>query len=525
MEYTENKKKVSAKMMKWAWALEIIFCINGLFIALALSYAGLGAEGFSNLSTSLAISFAISLLAFGAIALTELIKIPVVQGILYSKSTKKKIFSSLFLVFICFLTFETMVTGLEQNIANREYTIENLRAEVFKASEKISLLDSQIVSLQTLSGSEIKKNAKDGLKFDLDILDKQINDLNERSYSLTTPKDTGQVLELKRQVDLLESKKFLEAGLLERRIVSLRNEVSSLDANEQKELSGSFFSSSIKAKYSKRRNSYLKEIETLNIENKIFVLSISKEINALNIRLIKFGKPSRYATREIQEIALTIKSFNEQKGVLIALNGQDVRASIKDNQRKDIKISSLSKEKDLLASQVGLLRSSINKEANGSFVHRMTARINGKDSAADLTKEEVSLVSLFFIISIALIAAISGPLLALLSVSNYMEETVSSKPNKSGMKGSLRKALISARKRFMRPKIVIETKEVEVTKEVIKEVPVEKIVYEIVRVPTPVEVSKFIGVPVPTNPTDLPKYDDLNHMPLMPLHTLEGDVK
>ena len=38
--------------------------------------------------------------------------------------------------------------------------------------------------------------------------------------------------------------------------------------------------------------------------------------------------------------------------------------------------------------------------------------------------------------------------------------------------------LIDLRKRLRNPKVVIETKEIEIEKEVIKEVPVEKIIYE-----------------------------------------------
>ena len=58
------------------------------------------------------------------------------------------------------------------------------------------------------------------------------------------------------------------------------------------------------------------------------------------------------------------------------------------------------------------------------------------------------------------------------------------------------------------PKVITETLEVEVEKEVIKEIPIEKPIYQKVEVPAPYEVVKYVGVPVPKDLSELPEINE-----------------
>ena len=109
-----------------------------------------------------------------------------------------------------------------------------------------------------------------------------------------------------------------------------------------------------------------------------------------------------------------------------------------------------------------------------------------------------------------------GPVLTYLSLRLKLDAS----GKKRKLHNSLRRMLLSMRKRLQEPKIVTEIKEVEKEVEKIVEVEiekkvyetvevptvveVEKKVYETVEVPTPYEVQKFISVPVPTELKDLP---------------------
>ena len=100
-----------------------------------------------------------------------------------------------------------------------------------------------------------------------------------------------------------------------------------------------------------------------------------------------------------------------------------------------------------------------------------------------------------------------GPFLAYSAISNHLEVIRPLNLNNRKLSHSIRKMLISLRKRLVNPKIITLKQEVEVIKEVIKEVEVEKVVHETIEIPTPVEVTRFIGVPVPKSPEELPEFN------------------
>jgi hypothetical protein len=82
--------------------------------------------------------------------------------------------------------------------------------------------------------------------------------------------------------------------------------------------------------------------------------------------------------------------------------------------------------------------------------------------------------------------------------------------NRKPLSSSMRKALLSLRKRINKPKVITEIREIEKEVEKIVEVEVEKKVYETVEIPTPYEVTKFVAVPVPTELKDLTFNKHLN---------------
>ena len=136
MNYEEAKSQTNKRLLRFAWGLEIFFCIAGVLIAFSLAFSGLArGDELSSIGFTDWLGFGVVGIVLCAIALTELVKIPTVQGILYAKSLKTKVLCSLFLMAICFLTFETMTQGLEQNIANREIAIEKPRIKLISFNE------------------------------------------------------------------------------------------------------------------------------------------------------------------------------------------------------------------------------------------------------------------------------------------------------------------------------------------------------------------------------------------------------
>ena len=127
------------------------YCLNSLSIV--------GLQDAKLINAEL-IGIGMGFLPLFAIAIVELAKIPLVQGILLAKSSLAKGSATILLTLLCIMTFETMSTGLEQNIANREHAIKQDRLEVNEIQQEINLIDDKIIVLQELKPEEIRNRRR-----------------------------------------------------------------------------------------------------------------------------------------------------------------------------------------------------------------------------------------------------------------------------------------------------------------------------------------------------------------------------
>tara|TARA_Y100000590_G_scaffold40976_1_gene43762 strand:+ start:6685 stop:8259 length:1575 start_codon:yes stop_codon:yes gene_type:complete len=524
MNYEEAKSQTNKRLLRFAWGLEIFFCIAGVLIAFSLAFSGLArGDELSSIGFTDWLGFGVVGIVLCAIALTELVKIPTVQGILYAKSLKTKVLCSLFLMAICFLTFETMTQGLEQNIANREIAIEKPRIKLISFNERSVLIDKEISSIKSLTPEQIKKSAKKGLDSQLLVLEGQISDLENRLVALRAPKDSAEVTEIKRQIVALNQSKQESKDLFTQELSRLSEELNNLNRNEQEELKNSIFKGSIRSNYEKQRSFIVSRKGDLDSSYRKEISDYDSLIDQLGKKILSLSQVDNESQGEIKEINSTIQRLNQEKGRLITKSNKAIEKDLITQERKAISIEALLDEKGELLAEAEVMRNQINIESNKSFIHRIASRIFGKDSAADLTKEQVSLVSLIFIISVASIVSISGPIMAFMSVSNSIEQT--DLKRKSRTRSTFRRMLIDLRKRLRKPKVVTKTEEKEVIKEVVKEVKVDRPVFNTVEVPTPVEVTRFVGVPVPTDPKNLPEFHNDQEGQFTPLKDLIGVTK
>ena len=148
---------------------------------------------------------------------------------------------------------------------------------------------------------------------------------------------------------------------------------------------------------------------------------------------------------------------------------------------REARIDDLSKRLKNLADERVELRAEIARVAEDSQIYRIAALWYGKDSPADITNEELRLISILWFGSLAAITAWTGTLLAFASlVVRYGGQDDTKRPSLHRALTRLMKNLIGAvvdiRRRIRAPKIIEKIIEREVPKEVIKEVPVEKVV-------------------------------------------------
>ena len=88
--------------MNFAWALEITFCIIGLITAYTLTTQGIAGSDHESIWHSTVL---LGLIAWSAIALVELLKIPTVKAILLANSVVPKIIGFIFLLAVCIATY------------------------------------------------------------------------------------------------------------------------------------------------------------------------------------------------------------------------------------------------------------------------------------------------------------------------------------------------------------------------------------------------------------------------------------
>ena len=515
-----SKKDTTGWMMGFAWTLEIILCIAGILIAFSLAYIGVNGDSSDSLPFSSWLILLVGLLPLFAVAISELFKIPMVTGFLYAKSYVVKAFALAGLALICFLTFETMLTGQESLFSLRADQIKEQQRAENTISDQISLLDEQIIAVAKLSPEDIRKKGNEGIQDQLSAINEQINDLRRREETLASSMNPAEVTELKRQIISLEESKITIDLNNRNALKSLNAELKQLNADEQTELANTnLFKGRIKTQYEIRRDSIKVEKLTLVDFYAKDIDRVNRKITTLNNKVSKLSQPNEQLQTQLTLLANQISRAQQERSTIIKNVNDQIDASVIAAQNSKTRISELNMQKAELGEELNQVRESLASSSGHSFIHRLAGLYYGVDNLADLTEDQVGDFALIFMVSVAGVVSITGPILTFVAYSLHIE---SESPKKPKLRPALRMMLIDLRKRLRNPKIVTEIKEIEIEKEVIKEIEVEKIIYKEVIKPEPVEIPIFVQVPVPTNPKDLPKMEELTKDNLKPISAIGG---
>ena len=175
-----EKSKTSKKLLGFAWGLEIAFVTLGLLSATSITLAAVLNENeeFNLGLTGLLIALP-GFLVWYAIAFAELIKIPLVQGILYAKNLVVKGGALIFLGFICFLTFDNMKNGLISSMELRHEKMNNQFVELSSYNDQITILN-KITYLSDNNEKDITQKSYKSIEPQVIAIDQQINTLEDK---------------------------------------------------------------------------------------------------------------------------------------------------------------------------------------------------------------------------------------------------------------------------------------------------------------------------------------------------------
>ena len=365
-----DTNKTSSWMMRFAWTLEIILCLSGMLIAFTLSYIGITGED-KILSVDTKLILLVGTLPLIGVALTELLKIPLVTGFLYAKSWMIKSIAGVTLTAICILTFETMLTGQEQLFSLRAEQIAEQKQDENRITERIDLLERQIESVSKLTPAEIKKEANAGIQAQLIAINEQIDDLRKREESLVSSNNSAEVSELLRQVKQLEESKKVLIENYHIILKEINNEKLSLNSDEQNELENAsiFRKGGVENKFTQRRKDLeirrSSQIKSFNSE----IDSLELAIGELNRKIAKLSEPSETLKSSLKLIASQIIDLQNEKNEIIKSNNKQVELSVLEAKNSKAKISTLMMEKVELTEELNHIRDNLAISSGESFIH------------------------------------------------------------------------------------------------------------------------------------------------------------
>ena len=463
----KNFSYYSTFLIRLAWSVEVIAVCIGFMISILVSVSAFRSStdsiGFLDSSSSILIAG----LPFLLIAVVELCKIPLVFTFMNVRSRYWKSIFLFFVLFLCLITFETMLNGFERNFSNLNRAIDNRNNEVVNIDSQINLLEKRRDYVQKFTEEELLTEVD--LKTELlnEILNKNVRRVNvsesnqlksiDRDFEPQLEADISQLMELR---DNYYSDWNSEKELIEERFTTMLVQNVSGSRDERTRLleeldvlkeemrnamdDASFFTrSTVEKKYRqliREKEQQLGSITTGYLgggalekqslmENQLrqqieFVNSkYDRRINDVNERIDAKKKTivDRFADNEKVQSSISAKAKAERGRYYSATSREKTAVDeYLQEKRSELEvITSTVFEFDqkifTMQNQQRILKNENNQLINQNQVYRLAMYIYGKDSVEDVNKRMLGIVAILWFGSLALIASVTGVMLALAS--------------------------------------------------------------------------------------------------------------
>ena len=525
--HLNEKSNTSKNLLGFAWGFEIACVTFGLLAATSITLTALLDEnGEFNLGLKGLLIAMPGFLVWFAIAFAELIKIPLIQGMMYAKNLVIKGGAFVFLGLICFLTFENMSTGLINSMELRHEKMNNQFVELANYDNQISIINEKISYSSDLDENEIKQESYESIKPQVIAIDQQVNALKDQIADLQKSSDTFEIAEIKRQIDYLVSENSNYRGLIKETNSSYDKKLASNKNNELFQLQNTVFGKQkIKERHELQRTELVNERDKIIDDYKNSIKANELQITNLNDKVSSLSTLSKSTKDIVDNYNQEIISLTLEKSRIYKDLNRDISENIAQSQDAKVAANKLVEEKMKLEKERLDIVAQLNKTRDdlvlvvAKFLHKI--RGQKADHIADLSPSFIEEATSIVISSLSIVVAIIGPVLAFTAVNNQIEDQ--RRPKRNKFTYSLRRLFVDLRRKLRKPKVITEVVEQEVEKivEVTKEVPVEKVVKEVVEVLKPVEITRYVGIPVPKHPDELPTLEEaqaeakINHQPIL----------
>lgn len=564
----ELNKVYGRRLIIIAWTIEIVAASIGLFIGISSAIYGLQFydEG-SMLGNKFTDTF-IGAAPFIIIAAVELTKIPLALGFYRTKRLVWRLTFLITLFLLVFVTFETIFNGLERNFSTLESDIEKPRREFQEKTDRLSNIEAnlerinsrtteQLDSDYSIKISEQETERSDQLLSLNNARDEEISSVNAQiekaisAYGVIADTRGSQQKSDRLRQDIANAQENAKEAIKDlnsaanTRLEEIEVQIGQIDENMTEELLNKGFlqsASAIRIAAKELRDPLVAEKQDLqnelresisDIENERdeFIREKRAELEVAETELVTAqGRDSGTLQNNIDQLQTRIDTISrsyssriDDANALIDKRIAGLEKELEDakniQRQRQEDIPELERESEEIRSELVSLEKEINVKARGNNIYRITGRFYDRDSAADILVEELKVVSTIWFGSIALIAALVGPILALAGYvlqdpESYRPILNKKKPIRRALRGvllrlrifyktrrtgvlrrSFRALVVDMRRRYRAPKI--KFKEVKVPHEVVKEVQVpgpEKVVYK--EVPKEIVKSEIVYVPL-----------------------------
>ena len=468
MFYSHHTLLKNARLLiTLAWTVEVIAVLIGLTISIVVAvsaYSSFASEGDVGLLEGSS-SILVAALPFVLIAVVEICKIPLTFAFMAVRNRLWRGMFLTFVLFLCLITFETMLNGFERNFSNLNRAIDTRKNNIESAEQAVGLLENR--------RAYVVKFTEEDLITELDaeqvIIDGQFNDaavkIDRNTREVLSNIDYGFQGELTEEIARLElvRDKYYddwreETEAVEERFSTLLLQNIGGSASERDRLlaeldtlkrefdqamaTANFFNRSQREQ--KYRGLIREKEQQLSVITTGYLggdaLEKQSTMEAQLKQQMDFVN-SKY-TRRIDEIDTRVAELKTEIETRLAANAEletsvvskassdkarfaRIRAeqitelkAYEEGKRAELEIIAeraftIDEEIFTLRNEQRSLQSEINHLINQNQIYRLAMYFTGKESATDVERRSVGVVALLWFGSLSLIAAVCGVMLAL----------------------------------------------------------------------------------------------------------------
>lgn len=464
----EYKDKYATFLIKLAWSVEIVAVLIGLMISLVVSISASQAfmsgqedAGFFGTTSNMLVAG----LPFLLVALVELCKIPLTFTFMAVTNVKWRLIFMFFVFFLCTITFETMLNGFERNFSNLNFAIDTRKNQIENINAEIGLLEirrdriqkfteedllaevegeqSQIDSTYSANVRRTDANTKalldqidysfkDDIDAEIDALmvrrDSYYEDWNteraeieERFSTILLGNISDSRGEKERLVEELEALKrekrqrVKEAGFLTRAGVEKRyNDMIAAKDRQIAEISTGYLGGDALTKQAVMEDQFKAQMAFMNDKYQGRIDDINARIEAKKQEIID----KEQANISLESTLLSNADKSRARYLTIKRDAEGELDAYR--QEKESELAIIGRQVEEIEDKIFMLRNdqrniraNINMLISQNQVYRIAMYAYGKESPIDVERRMVGVVALLWFGSLALIASVTGVMLAL----------------------------------------------------------------------------------------------------------------